>query len=149
MKYFRILFILSLIGLCLSLFLTYQYSKPEPVVCIGEHNACDGVRLSPYSNIFGIRLPILGDIFFFGLSIYIGLTFFVNELAKKRLYKTTLLFSLLGALLFELYLTYLQLFVINSVCFWCVFIGITVFGLGSIYLLSLNSDYLQEAKPEV
>lgn len=143
MIYKKALLVLSLIGLALSLYLTYHYHKPEPIVCLGDYTACDTVRLSSYSSVFGVKLPILGDIFFFGLALYIGFAKFFEGLIGKEVYKSILLLSLLGAMLFELYLTYLQIFVINSVCFWCISIGLTVFSIGVVYLLSFTSFALK------
>ncbi len=99
---------MSLVGLLISTFLFYEYSLSGPIVCpVGS--GCDIVRSSPYSNFWGISLPIWGMGFYLTMAIF----------AVFRLVKLQLLLAL-GGFAFGLYLTFLEVFVIGAFCFWCV-----------------------------
>ena len=104
----RIVFIFSLLGLLVSAFLFYEYSLSGPVACpIG--GGCDAVRASAYSKFLGVSIPIWGIIFYL----------FMAALSIFRLVKPQLLFAI-GGFAFGIYLTFLEIFVIHAICFWCV-----------------------------
>lgn len=112
----RLIFIFSLLGLGVSAFLLYEYSLSGPVICpIG--NGCDIVRASPYSNFFGISLPVLGIAFYLMMGILsIARS---QKMASQKLLRLQILVSVIGVA-FGIYLTYLEAFVIKAYCFWCV-----------------------------
>lgn len=112
----RLVFIFSLLGLAVSVFLLYEYSLSGPVNCpIG--NGCDIVRNSPYSTFLGISLPILGIVFYLTMSIVA----IIKSLDFKYwlISKFQLLIAFFGVG-FGIYLTLLEAFVIKAYCFWCV-----------------------------
>lgn len=114
----HILLVLAVFGLLISLYLTYAYSQPAPVTCFIGEDACEVVRQSPQSYLFGLRLPLIGDMYFMAMIIYLG--FF------RRWLKYAIV-PLACAAIFGLYLIYVQLFVINATCFWCVLIEAVTF----------------------
>ena len=112
----RLFFVFSLLGLAVASFLLYEYSLSGPIVCptgIG----CDIVRASPYSNFFGIPIPILGVIFY--LTMAVLSVIHTHELPRKLIRKLQLLIAVAGVG-FGVYLTFLEGFVIKAFCFWCV-----------------------------
>lgn len=111
----RIIFVLSLLGLLVASFLFYEYNIAGSVVC-PTGQGCDIVRASPYSRFFGISIPILGVVFYLAMAILSVLRsyIFLNRLVFRL--------QLLGAVVgvgFGVYLTYLEIFVIKAICFWC------------------------------
>lgn len=112
----RLIFVLSLIGLLLSTFLFYEYNLQGPVMCpIGT--GCDVVRASPYSHFLGISVPLLGIVFYLLMAIFSVVS--AQKNFNNLLSRLKLLVSLAG-FFFGLYLTFLEIFVIKAVCFWCV-----------------------------
>lgn len=112
----RLIFVFSLFGLGVSAFLLYEYSLSGPVICpLG--GGCDIVRASPYSQILGISLPILGIIFY--LMMVILSIARSQKLTSKVLLNLKLFISVVGVG-FGIYLTFLEAFVIKAYCFWCV-----------------------------
>lgn len=112
----RLIFILSLFGLAISAFLFYEYTFAGSVMCpLGQ--GCDIVRSSPYSYIFGIPLPFLGMLFYLVMAILSIIH--SHELPVKIVRRLQLMIALSGVV-FGIYLTYLEAFVIKAYCFWCV-----------------------------
>jgi uncharacterized membrane protein len=113
-----LLAVLSIAGLGTSGYLTYSHYADEPTVCAGV-GSCELVQTSQYSEILGVPVALM------------GLGFFVvfGALALARLLRgpddpdwaQPAAFSLaLGGTGFVAYLTYVELFVIDAICPWCV-----------------------------
>jgi uncharacterized membrane protein len=111
----HIIFLLCLLGLFVSVFLAYEYSQPKAITCPWG-GGCDTVRNSPYSHILGISVPILGIIYYLGLSVA---TLISIELHNLKLLKFHQLMVVSGVLA-SVYFTFLEAFVINAYCFWCL-----------------------------
>ena len=107
---------MSLLGLAVSSFLFYEYTLSGPIFCPAGVG-CDIVRASPYSNFFGIPIPILGVIFY--LTMAILSVVHTHELPRKLIKKLQLFIAVVGVG-FGTYLTFLEGFVIKAFCFWCV-----------------------------
>lgn len=112
----RLIFIFSILGLVISAFLSYEYLQTTPMNCPLTGDGCDIVKNSDYSRFFGISIPYLGTVFYvFCAAISIWLIQNYNKyLDFLRL------FASFVALLFGIYLTYLEAFVILAYCFWCL-----------------------------
>lgn len=109
-----VVMVFSLMGLILSLYLAYIYSKSSSGLYCAPGSSCDAVRESPYSSFIGVPVPVLGII---GYSTLLLLSIAPLSNIKRwfLLYLTSL-----TALSFSIYLTYLELFVIKAVCPLCV-----------------------------
>ncbi|MBU1000847.1 vitamin K epoxide reductase family protein [Patescibacteria group bacterium] len=112
----RLIFVLSLFGLFVSSFLFYEYNLQGSVICpIGT--GCDAVRISSYSGFLGISIPFLGILFYFAMAILSVIH--VQKTFSNLLLQLKLVISLCGVG-FGVYLTFLEIFVIKAICFWCV-----------------------------
>jgi len=114
-KYFKpIILILSVIGFLVSAYLTYlHYTEGHAAFCT-EGSDCDVVRQSSYSTILGIPVALLGAV---GYVLIFWFTYV--SLARKTRWLLLYTISLAG-FVFSAYLTYLELFVINAICFYCI-----------------------------
>jgi uncharacterized membrane protein len=102
--------VLALIGLGVAGYLTYiHYEGIAPVCSTG---GCERVQASSYSEIAGIPVALLGLIGYLG----IGASLLLPGDAGRAL---TFTLTLIG-FGFSTYLTYLELFVIDAICQWCV-----------------------------
>jgi protein-disulfide isomerase len=110
--------LLSLLGLFDSLYLLWVYASPwRPLACLGS--GCDAVRISSFSKLAGQPVPLYGVV---GYSL-LALLILAEALVPARLARGIhwALGSITGAgLLFSIYLTYVEAFVIRAWCFWCV-----------------------------
>jgi len=125
MKQYRIpALILSLLGVANAIYLTIIKFANNPQLCIQGVGNCWSVNISRYSELFGIPVALLGAITFSSLTVAIWL-----ENSKHSWSKLTIYFefgvSLFGVM-FSAYLTYIELFVINAVCPFCVLSAIII-----------------------
>lgn len=110
--------ILIVIGIGVAAYLSYVETQSIEAVC-GPIGDCNTVQQSRYATLFGF-LPV-GVL---GLLGYLGLL--AAWLARKYLPKfakpADLVFFGMSffAVIFSLYLTYLEPFVIRAVCIWCL-----------------------------
>jgi uncharacterized membrane protein len=111
--YVVILYLLTSLGLLLSAYVWYKQVTPGPVLCIGS--GCARVIRSPYGRLLGIPNGALG-VFFFG-GMLVGLVLLrsgVGWVFWPMVAATAI------ALVLYLYLVYLQVFVLRSLCSWCI-----------------------------
>ncbi len=112
----RIIFILSILGLLVSAFLAYEYLQVTPMNCPLTGTGCDIVRKSDYSHFLGISIPYLGILFYvFMAAVSIWLVQVPHRLINRLRFAVSV-----AGLLFGIYLTYLEAFVIKAYCFWCL-----------------------------
>jgi len=115
-KILYLILTLSVIGMVDSIYLTYEHFKAKnQVICI-IFDGCDAVLNSSYSEIFGIPLALLGLLFYL-FNIILTLAFLKNIIKPFNIFVVLATFI---AFIFSLYLTYLQLMVIKSFCFFCL-----------------------------
>lgn len=113
----QLVFILSFLGLLVAAYLSYEYLTSSPILCPIGGAGCDTVRLSPYSSFFSISTPLYGVAYY--LSMMIG-TFLISASLLSTLIKKLMLTATIFAVLFGVYLTYLETYVIKAYCIWCV-----------------------------
>lgn len=115
--------VLCVIGLGIALYLTYVEVTESTAIC-GPIGNCNAVQRSPYARLFGI-LPV-GVM---GAAGYIAIlaAWFVGYLGRRSDRPAWERFSALAVwamawfgILFTIYLTYLEPFVIGSTCIWCI-----------------------------
>jgi uncharacterized membrane protein len=99
----------------------------------GEDNGCSIVNTSKYEKTFGIKNAHIGLIAFPILAI---LTIF--ELRKKNIYRKRLIqLGIIIGSAFAIYFLYLQFFVLNALCKYCLVIDVGV-------LISLGLIFIEE-----
>jgi uncharacterized membrane protein len=109
---------LSLAGLLISAYLfLYKHGLIGTLVC--GSGGCETVQLSRYSTFLGVDVALIGLVGYAGI---LGLSLLGLQPAwVGRRDVATVLAILSGAgVVFALYLTYLELFVIHAICRWCV-----------------------------
>lgn len=125
--------ILSIIGLGVALYLAYVETQEVAAIC-GPVGDCNAVQQSPYARLFGV-LPV-GVL---GAAGYIAIlaSWFWGRLRKDWLAQkaplAVFVMTLFG-LIFSIYLTYLEPFVIKAVCAWCLTSAVIM---SLLYLLSI------------
>ena len=128
--------LLSLAGLFISAYLyLYKIGKIGSLAC--GTGGCETVQFSPWSRIGGVEVSLVGLLGYAGL-LALGLASLQPRLAFQATPSRALaLLSGLGVL-FTLYLTYLELFVIHAICRWCVASGVVIAAIFIVALLDLR-----------
>jgi uncharacterized membrane protein len=138
----RVIFILSLLGVAVAVYVLQSFLRQSPIVCIST--GCETVRKSPASYPFGIPVPAFGLV---GYTLLALLTFLRTMKIQTRSSKLALKFMLgisTFGVLFVSWFTYTELFIIRGVCTWC---AVSAINMVFIFLLTLRS-YLLEKNPD-
>jgi len=111
--------ILSVIGLGVAIYLTFIETTNAKAVC-GPVGDCNAVQASPFAKLFGV-VPV-GLV---GAAGYVAIlaAWFLGRSGRGRLAQLApvAIFGMaLFGVLFSIYLTYIELFVIHAVCIWCL-----------------------------
>ncbi len=124
--------LLSLTGLFISAYLyLYKLGKIGSLAC--GTGGCETVQWSPWSRFAGVEVSLVGLLGYASLLVLCLAALQPSMLHRRA---PALLLALLSgiAVLFTIYLTYLELFVIHAICRWCVASGVVIVG---IFILSL------------
>ena len=123
---------LAAAGLIISLYLSAtELAGTAPVCLVG--GGCEAVAGSQYSRWFGIPVAYFGVLF---SGTLVGLVVAWWRTGDGRLLLVGYALGLVGVVL-ELYLVYLELFVIGAICTWCVAYGATIL-LGWLALVAVQ-----------
>jgi uncharacterized membrane protein len=111
--------ILSVVGLGIAIYLTFIETTNAKAVC-GPVGDCNAVQASPFAKLFGfLPVGLLGAVGYVGiLAAWIfGRT---GRGSLAQLAPVAIFGMALFGVLFSIYLTYVELFVIHAVCIWCL-----------------------------
>lgn len=106
---------IALAGLGVAAYLAYVETQAVAAVC-GPVGDCNAVQTSPYAYLFGLPIGVLGVVGYLAiLGAWVWQTWRPNRTAILSLLGMTLF-----GVLFSIYLTFLEPFVIGAVCAWCL-----------------------------
>jgi uncharacterized membrane protein len=116
--------VLAAVGLADSLYLVWVHATASKIICpIG---GCDIVNASPYARVGPIPVAGIGVAGYLGLLAMAAMAWRAAAAEERRRWvRLVFVASALGTL-YAAYLTYLELFVIEAICFWCVISAITI-----------------------
>jgi len=113
--------LLAIVGVGVAAYLTKVGFDPERTISCGPLGDCHTVQSSQYADVAGVPVALLG------LGMYLAL---LGLLAARRWgpwasmapsWVPTAVFAIaLAGTLYSAYLTYLELWVIDAICAWCV-----------------------------
>ncbi len=110
--------LLALLGLAVSTYLAYVEISHVAAVC-GPVGECNVVQSSQYAQIAGLPVAVLGQLNYVAVLVL----WMVQRTGTGRWARPAALgllaLALLGVL-FSIYLTLLEIFVIHAVCIWCL-----------------------------
>ena len=117
---------LALAGIAIAGYLTIVHFRESLLVCSGISD-CETVQTSQYAEFLGIPVALLGLLCFialFGLAV-------VRIIQPERADIITMIMFVMvvGSIGFYIYLTYLELFVIDAICQWCVASSLLMVGM--------------------
>ncbi len=109
--------VLGLLAVGIAAYLTITHYEESLLVC-SVVNGCETVQSSEYAMLGPIPVAVLGLI---GAVVMLGLAI-ARRLRPDLIYQTSVaLFGMaLLSVIFLLYLTYLEIWVIEAICQWCV-----------------------------
>ncbi|MGC9603332.1 MAG: vitamin K epoxide reductase family protein [Minisyncoccia bacterium] len=135
-KIIVVFLLLSVLGLIDASYLTIEHYRDASVVCFLV-NTCDKVLQSSYATLGAIPVSLFGVIYYLGIFL-LSLVSLIKK--NERLFFTTSLLTVFGFIA-SLWFLYVQLFIIHSLCFYCLFSAldsIILFILGLTFSLRFN-----------
>jgi len=128
------LIVLGVLATAIGAFLTYERARGTLPPCPVGGGGCATVQHSRYAELAGINVAVLGIVGYVGLLLAAAMPGDPGRVGG-------LLLSLVG-FGFSAYLTYLELFVIDAICQWCVASAIVMTALAvlTVWRLMLLDD---------
>ena len=108
---------LSVLGALDAFYLSWVKISHTQVFCGGSGN-CERVNTSVYSELFSIPIAYLGLAAYLFLVIVLVLE--IRQIVRKDLSALTIFGTCLVGALYSLYLTFIEIWVIKSICPYCL-----------------------------
>jgi len=113
----------SVVGIAVSIYMTIFKLTDNSAMCLGN-GGCSVVNASRYSSIYGIPLGIFGLLGYGAIALVL---LFEKRHPLLRAYGNMLAMGMaLGGALYSAYLTYLEIYVIQAICPFCVASAIAI-----------------------
>ena len=128
--------LVALTGAFVALYLTmYKLGYIGTLVC--AVGSCEKVQTSKWATFLGFPVGAWGVAYYVAVTV-LGLVGLRTSLAESVSLSRALTFITGVGLLFSLWLTYLELFVINAICQWCVISAVLATALFVICVVDLR-----------
>ena len=128
--------LLAVAGIVVSAFLSsFHFSgQAAEAFCTGA-GGCGTVNESTYSAVLGIPIAFLGLVAYAAIAVLALLS--MRDWQYSEWVPLAVFGTSLSGSLYSIYLTYLELFVINAICPWCVASAAIMFALLCVSLADL------------
>ncbi len=128
--------LLSLAGLLISGYLyLYKIGRIGSLACVA--GGCETVQLSSWSRFAGLEVSLIGVIGYAAL-VLLSLASLQTGTYNRRWPSRAIAAAAGIGVVFTVYLTYLELFVIHAVCRWCVVSAVIIVAIFVAMLLDLR-----------
>jgi uncharacterized membrane protein len=118
---------LALLGAGVAGYVTWVHYSGALAFCAGS-GGCEVVQASRYAQIGAMPVALLGLLMYVALAMLAVWRLRAGD-DTPALVPLGLFFLSLAGVLFSAYLTYLELFVIKAICWWCVASAVIVTGI--------------------
>lgn len=100
------------VGVAVAVYIAIADSGGGAPACVGGSHGCQTVADSSYSHLLGVNIAIFGAI---GYLLLLAAALLRGDVARMGGFVVAL-----GGFGYSVFLTYLELFVIDAICQWCV-----------------------------
>mgnify|MGYP001216799454 CR=1 FL=1 len=132
------------LGILITSYLIYVNNLSDTMLSCGNVGDCNKVQNSSYGFLLGVPVTFFGLVYFcFLAGLYSN--YFIRKKFTSFNFMELIGFSTsLSAFIFSMYLTYIELFVINEICIWCISIAIlsTIIFIINLYALIFVKKYV-------
>ncbi|MFA5877004.1 MAG: vitamin K epoxide reductase family protein [Candidatus Paceibacterota bacterium] len=112
-----IIFLASLCGLAVAVYIRYKKTRKEILVCPIHFN-CEDVIHSKYATVLGVPIEIIGLFYYGFLALIYGTAIMIPEIITAPI-GTGLTFVTSLAMVFSIYLLFVQV-ILKQWCAWCL-----------------------------
>ena len=137
-------YFILVLGILITTYLIYVNNLSDSTLSCGNVGDCNKVQNSSYGFLLGVPVTFLGLLYFCFLAALYS-NYFIRKKFATFSFMELIGFSVsLSALIFSMYLTYIELFVINEICIWCISIAIlsTIIFIINLYALIFVKKYV-------
>ena len=128
---------LSLAGLFISGYLyLYKIGRIGSLAC--GTGGCETVQLSPWSRFAGLEVSLIGVLGYAGL---LAMSLASLQPGPRQWPIRAIAVTAGIGVVFTLYLTYLELFIIHAICRWCVASGVIIVAIFAAALLDQRRQF--------
>lgn len=129
-------FVLSVLGLLVSAYLTYEHFTDSATLACSDNGAinCLKVTTSKWSEIAGVPVAVAGLAFFVAMTLLCAPARFSRDLGLLRLIGAVVGIAMV------LWLVYVELFEVDAICLWCTAVHIITLLLLAAVLWWRESD---------
>ncbi len=142
MRYRQAIALLALVGLFVALYLWLHALGFGGAIKCGASGGCETVQTSPWAVFLGMPVAFYGVVGYLALLV-VALASLRPAALPQRLWNVMLVGLASVGLLFTIYLTYLELFVIHAICRWCIGSAVIITASWVVSLLSLKSPAIR------
>jgi uncharacterized membrane protein len=103
---------IAALGVGVATYIAIADSGGGAPVCVGGSEGCQTVADSSYSHVLGINIALIGLL---GYLLLLGAAIGRGDLARMGGFAVAL-----GGFGYSVYLTYIELWVIDAICQWCI-----------------------------
>ncbi|HEU5199134.1 MAG TPA: vitamin K epoxide reductase family protein [Ktedonobacterales bacterium] len=143
-----LLLVLALVGAGIAIYLTTVHYEQVPLLCSSQGLVnCERVTSSSYSVVPGTTIPItIPGLLWFLVSAVLAVG--ALRQSKRWIRTTQLVWGALG-MLTVLYLVYVELVILHTICAWCTAVHVAIFvSLMLVIIECYLSDWNQERAAE-
>ena len=137
MRHRQAISLLALVGLFVALYLWLHALGFGGAIKCGASGGCETVQTSQWAVFLGVPVAFYGVVGYLAVLIVALASLRPAALTERRWNAILVALATVG-LLFTIYLTYLELFVIHAICRWCVGSGVIITLIWIVSLLSLK-----------
>ena len=138
MRYRQAIALLALVGLFVALYLWLHALGYGGAIKCGASGGCETVQTSQWAVFLGLPVAFYGVVGYV-VVLVVALVALRPAALAQRPWNVLLAGLATVGVLFTAYLTYLELFVIQAICRWCVGSAIIITLIWIVSLLSLRS----------
>ena len=110
---------LSIVGFAVSFYIFHSKKYDKPMHCmIGQD--CDAVVKSKYGKTFGVENTVPGMIYYLLIFAYAAGMLLNRNIFKGNIIYHFLVIASIGSVLFSVYLTAVQAFILKKWCEYCI-----------------------------
>lgn len=131
--------LLTATGLLASGYLSYTYLTSSTLYCAGIGN-CEVVHASAYAKIFGVPIAYAGLASYVALAALLVARSSLDDARSRYLAILGVQAVAIAGTVFSAYLTYVEFFVINAICPWCVVSAIAITGVAIVAYLEVRAQ---------
>jgi uncharacterized membrane protein len=138
MRHRQAIALLALVGLFIALYLWLHALGFGGAIKCGASGECETVQTSQWAVFFGLPVAFYGVVGYFAVLIVALASLRPAALAQTGWNLVLLGLATIGVV-FTVYLTYVELFLIHAICRWCVGSAVIITSIWIVSLLSLRS----------